>query len=378
MPLDNVSFANFEDARNAWRADQPMFARFGIHMPNVLSYLSENMRAGDDLAMDQAMRLAYDAAAPLFTETSGSIPMILTTIIDPDVFRILLAPNKAAECLGEEKKGTWLDDVALFPVVEAAGEVSSYGDYNENANASINVNWPQRQNYIFQIIKEYGEREMERGSLARINWVSELDKSAAMIISKFLNYTYLFGLQGLQNYGMANDPSLGAALVPGPKAAGGTAWMVAGRVNASANEVYLDIEQMFGQLVVNTAGLVDQETEMCFVVSTTASVALTATNSFNVNVTDLLKKNFPNLHVVTVPQYNQTAQGNPAGVPSGNFAQLIAKELEGQKTGYAAYSEKMRNHPVIRHMSSFKQKVSAGTWGTILRMPAAVSAMVGL
>ncbi len=266
----------------------------------------------------------------------------------------------------------------MFPVIEATGEVSSYGDYNRNGNAGVNTNWPQRQNYIFQVVKEYGEREMERGSLARINWVSELDKAAALTIAKFLNFSYLFGIQGLANYGLINDPNLAASLTPGPKVAGGTAWISGGAINGTANEIYADIQKMYVALVVATLGLVEPETSMVLAISTTAGTALTATNSFNVNVEDLLKKNFPNIKVVTVPQYNSAAQGNPNGVPSGNLAQLIVPELEGQKTGYASYSEKQRNHPVIRAMSSFEQKVSAGTWGSILRLPVAMVSMVGL
>jgi hypothetical protein len=38
----------------------------------------------------------------------------------------------------------------------------------------------------------------------------------------------------------------------------------------------------------------------------------------------------------------------------------------------------MRAHPVIRARSSFSQKVSAGTWGTVVRGPMAIVQMVGV
>ena len=176
-----------------------------------------------------------------------------------------------------------------FPVVEATGEVSSYGDYNENGNAGVNVAWPARQNYIFQCIKEYGEREVERGGLARINWVSEIDRAAALTIAKFLNLSYLFGIAGLQNYGIANDPNLSAALTPSTKAAGGVKWINNGVMNASANEVYSDFETMFQKLVIQTGGLIEPDADMRFLMSPGTSVAMTITNSFGVNVGDLLK-----------------------------------------------------------------------------------------
>ena len=74
--------------------------------------------------------------------------------IDPKVFKALFAPNKATVIMGEERRGTWLDDTIMLPVTEAVGEVSSYGDYAENGTVSSNTNWPQRQAYLFQVIKQ--------------------------------------------------------------------------------------------------------------------------------------------------------------------------------------------------------------------------------
>jgi hypothetical protein len=58
--------------------------------------------------------------------------------------------------------------------------------------------------------------------------------------------------------------------------------------------------------------------------------------------------------------------------------QLIASNVEGQETGYAAFSEKLRAGPVIREMSAFKQKLSQGTWGAVIRQPFAISSMLGV
>lgn len=361
---------NHQEAVSTWRADRPRLEQLGVFLPDVHSYTPVEWKADYTLAMD--------AQPALTTVANSAIPAMLTTTIDPEVFEILFSPSKAAEILGEVKRGSWLDETIMFPVVEATGEVSSYGDFNNNGRAGVNTNWPQRQAYLFQVIKEYGEREMERAGLARINWVSEIDKAAALTMTKFMNLSYFFGVNGLQNYGLLNDPTLSAALTPSTKAAGGTAWIVSGVVNGTANEIYLDIESLFYQLVTQTGGLVEADSEMVLALSPASAVALTATNTFNVNVADLLKKNFPNIRIITAVQYGATTATNPQGVAAGNFVQLAATQLEGQKTGFMAYNEKMRAHPVIRHMSSFRQKVSGGTWGAVLRMPAAVSSMVGI
>lgn len=368
-----MQFDTFQEASNAFRAHRSGLADSGIYFQpgvEVVGYLPEEFRYNFDLAMD--------ALPTTFTAPNSAVPAILTTLIDPEVFEILFSPSKAAEILGEVRKGTWLDDVAMFPVAEATGEASTYGDFNENGRAGVNTNWPTRQSYLFQVIKEYGEREMERAGLARLNWVGELDKSAALTLTKFANYTYFFGVSGLSNYGLLNDPNLSASLTPGTKAAGGTAWIVNGQINGTANEIYLDIEALFYRLVTQTGGLIDRNSPMVLAMSPGTEVALTATNSFNVNVSDLLKKNFPNIKVITAVQYGVTNATNPQGNPAGNLVQLIVQEVEGQRTGYAAYNEKQRAHPVIRAMSSFRQKVTAGTWGTVLRFPAGIASMIGV
>lgn len=383
---------NYASARAAWQMDKADMEARGIHLPAVMAYTPTEWKNNPSAAIDHATRMAHDAfggyghnsmamdAPPLMmTEPNSAIPAMLTTTIDPDVFRILFSPNKAAEALGGEvKRGSWIDDVIFFPVVEATGEVSSYGDYNNNGNAGINVNWPARQNYIFQVIKEYGEREVERGGLARVNWVAEIDRAAALTISKFLNLAYLFGIQELQNYGLANEPNLSPALTPSAKAAGGVEWILNGVMNATANEIYIDLEALYYQLVLQTGGLVEVDSEMVLLMSPTAGVAMTATNSFGVNIGDLLTKNFPKIEVITVPQYAARSNTMPNGVAAGEWVQLIAKEVEGQRTAFPAYSERMRAHPVIRGRSSFSQKVSAGVWGTVMRMPGAIASMVGV
>lgn len=371
---------NYQESVASWQAHRGEYEAKGIIMPGVVTYLPDEWKSNSALAMDAIPDLAMDAQPQLMTDPSAGMPLMLSSAISPDVFRILFTPNKAIEVLGEQKQGDWTMDVTFFPIVEGTGEVSSYGDYNDNGRAGINVAWPQRQQYIFQCIEEYGERELDRAALMKLNLAAEIDNSAAMVIDKFRNYSYFFGVSGLQNYGFLNDPSLPAATTPVTKAAGGTAWVDAttGQPRATANEIYMDFQTLFYQLVKQSGGLVQQDTEMLLALGTTSGTGLTATNSFNVNVNDLIQKNFPNVKIVTAVQYNALSATNSQGVAAGNFAQLWAMELEGQRTGFAAYSEKFRQHPIIRHMSSFRRKVSAGTWGAIIRAPFAVASMVGI
>lgn len=358
------------EARETFRADAAHLAQAGVVLNGATSYLPDGFASNFDLAMD--------AQPTLVTTPNGGIPAFLTTLVDPEVIEIIFAPNKGAEIFGEVKKGTWVDQTAIFPVVEHTGEVSSYGDYLSNGRAGANTNFPQRQQYLFQTVKEYGELELERAGAARIGWAAEIDKSAATVMNKFHNLTYFFGVSGLQNYGLLNDPGLSAPLTPSTKAATGTAWMNGNIINATANEVYADIQSLFAQAQAQAGGNLEQDAAMTLAMSPTSAVALTATNQFNVNVADLLAKNFPNLKVKTAPQYGQKSATNPQGVTGGSLVQLIVEKIEGQKTGYCAFGDKMRSHPVIRDLSAFRQKVTGGSWGAIVRQPFAFSQMLGV
>lgn len=314
--------------------------------------------------------LALDAQPTLVTTPSAGIPAYLTTYTDPEVVRILQTPNKGAEIMGEKKVGDWTTQTAMFPVIENTGEVSSYGDFNENGKSDANFMFPQRQCYSFQTIIEYGDKAAEVAGLAKLNWVAELQTSAAKTLEKFRDYTYHFGVANLQCYGLLNDPSLSAALTPSTKAATGTRWVNnSGVVVATPNEVLLDIQSLMSQLIAQTGDRVNTEARLKLVLPPGAALALTAMNSFGITARQMIKETFPSLEIVTDARY---------ATASGNVVQLWAMELDGNDTGYCAFNEKMRDFPIVRELSAGKQKKAAGTFGAIIKYPLAVAQMLGV
>lgn len=357
----------------AWKEDAVIFAAKGLVLPDVKGYLPEGFKANFGMA-----QMAMDAQAGLSTSPNSAVPSFLTNWVDPEIIEVLFAANMMADIFGEEKKGDWTTDTAWFPMVEHTGEVSSYGDYNENGSSGANVNWPQRQSYLFQTFKEYGERELDRMGLAKLSWVAEQDAAATLALNKYSNLTYAFGVSGLQNYGALNDPNLPASLTPAPKAYGGSKWINNGVVVATANEIFTDIQSMFLNLVTNSQGLLDAKATITLAMHPAVAMALTTTNSFAVNVEDLLKKNFPSLTVKTAVQYGVTNASNPQGIAAGNLVQMIASRVEGQKVATTAFNEKMRAHKIVVASSSYRQKLTGGTWGAILKQPFAISSMLGV
>lgn len=310
------------------------------------------------------MRLAQDAQPGMVTTTSAGIPAFLTNIVDPEVIRIVTQPMRAAQIIGETQKGDWTTLSTQFPIVEPAGQVASYGDYNNNGTTDANANWVPRQSFHFQTIERWGERQAAIWGVAAISYKSELDQSAALVMGKFMNRSYFYGIANLQNYGLLNDPSLIAAITPATKAGGGTSWN-----NATAQEIFTDVLALWQQLNTQMGGNIDMTDPMILALSTNRIAALSKVSSFNVSALTTIKQTFPNLTIQTAPEY--TTGG-------GELMQLILPGYEGVRTAYGAFTEKMRAHPLVTGLSSWMQKLSAGTWGAIIRRPISIAQMLGI
>lgn len=327
-------------------------------------YTPAKAYALDEWKGDDGFKIALDAQPTLVTTPFSGIPAFLANLIDPQVIRILTSPMKAAEIYGEEKKGDWTLLSAQFPVVESTGEVSSYGDFSNNGSAGANVVWVPRQSYHFQTVTQWGERELDMYGLAKINYASELSVASALVLNKFLNKSYFFGIAGLDNYGGLNDPSLIAPIVP-TTGVGGSTWAL-----KTAQEIYNDVLALFAQLQLQMFGLVpDMDAKMTLALDPQSAVALKKVSQYNVTAEETIKGNFPNLTIKTAPEF---------ATVGGNLVQMILTDVDGVKTTGSAFTEKMRAHQVIPDLSSWKQKKSGGTWGTIIKRPIAISQMLGI
>jgi|WetSurMetagenome_2_1015567.scaffolds.fasta_scaffold00813_11 hypothetical protein len=369
-------FNSISEARTAFRADKQVLIDKGIVLPYQMDrYLTAQEKRSGVMAYDAANGLP----GPLSTDPNAALPYMLTSAIDPEIIRVLFSPLQFAEILSERKAGVWTEQTRFFMNVESTGEVSSYDDFVNNGRAGANFSYPQLQSYLFQTILAYGELQIDRAGLAKINWVSELGLAAADLLNRYQNLTYAYGVQDLQNYGLLNNPYLSASLTPALKAWGGTSWFDNGSPAATANEVYNDIVALVTQLVSQTNGALDIMSPMTLAMSPQSQIAMTFANSFGVYVKSLLKEGYPNLRIKTAPQYGQQSSNNPQGYSTGgNFIQLIADSIQRQTVAYCAYNEKLRAHKIVPELSSWKQKQTSGTWGTVIRSPAAITSMIGV
>lgn len=330
--------------------------RYGVH---VMRGLGDEVRQLELMSYDSA----FDAQPQLVTAANAGIPSLFTTYVDPKVIEVLVRPTKAAELYGETKKGTWVSDTAMFLMAERTGEVTSYGDFSQDGMANANVNFPQRQSYHYQTNTRWGERELARMAEAKVDWANQVNMGSVLALNKYQNLVYLFGIAGLQNYGGTNDPSLPPPIAPT------ATWF-----GADAAVIYGDMLRLVQEMIFQGNGIVDAETKYTLGISPGNVTNFNNTNQFNVNVFDQLKKNFPNLSIVTVPEFAINGGGQNGGT---ELLQLIADNVEGQRTCEAAFTEKMRAHAMVVKTSSWEQKKSQGAWGTIIYRPVFFAQMLG-
>jgi hypothetical protein len=332
----------------------------GVNLRDFHSALKHHPEINHPLLALDANVPAY-AQSQLVTVANASIPAFLADYLDPKVILILVSPMKAALIVGEVQKGDWLTQTSMFLTVEQGGRTATYGDYSKAGISNVNVNFPQRQSYIFQAFLRYGQRELGIAGLAKLDWASQQQASNAVALMKQLNDVYFYGVQGLENYGLLNDPSLPAPITPT------FSWLT--NTSATAYTIYQDIVRMFTQLQAQSNGVVEEDTNMVLALSPENAVALKFITQFNTNsVLVLLQENFPNLRIEKAVQY---------ATPSGQLVQLFKEELNGQRTGEAAFSSKLMAHNMVVESSSWEQKRSSGGYGTIWYRPFLVVSMLG-
>lgn len=324
----------------------------GIVFDGYKAFLNKDNKAG----------IAADAAA--VTTVNGGVPSVFTSYLDSRVVEILLAARNARKIFPETKKGDWTNDFAVFRTVEAVGTVTPYTDFGNGASADTNITYPTRQQYIGQTTVRYGDLEQERTALAMLDLVAQKQISAATVIDVATNKINLLGVEGMDIYGIINDPNIPAALTPA-SVNGKTAWE-----DKTTQEVYDDILAMFAQIITASQGRVDQNSDFVLAVAPSSAVQLGKATDYNVSVIDMVKKYAPNVEVVSLPELASTT--------GGNSAMLIAKTVDGNPTGELGYSEKMRAMRLVPQSSYFEQKFAFGTYGAVIYYPFAIAKMTGV
>lgn len=318
------------------------------------------------LANDSIDQLANDAA--MVTAANSGIPVEFTSYIDPMVIPILTATRGAREIFGEAKKGDWTTSYARFQTSEITGEVEAYTDYGQGGASDVNPTFPVRTQYIYQTNIRYGDREVDVASRARLQLAADKQRAAATVIDIASNKFALYGVAGLEIYGLLNDPNLPATISPLPSANSEskvTLW-----AEKSTKEIYEDVLYLFGKMADRGAGHIDANTELVLATSPATQVQLGKATDFNISARQMLETYFPKIRFVALPEL--------ATETGGTSILLVAPTIEGLPTAQIGFSEKFRAMRLIPESSSFHQKFVGSSYGTIIYRPFAIGKMTGV
>lgn len=341
----------------------------GIEAPHAVGFMPYEEKNGNIVLKDVTRsQLAQDAA--LSTQPNVGAPAALYTYIDPRIIEVLFGVTNATKFFEKTLTGKWEQDYATFTVEEVAGQVSPYNDFANGTTTDVNYNYPVRQNFRYQTTLKYGELETAKLGESKINLPARKQNAAAQIIARAENKFQLYGVDGMEIYGMLNDPNIPETITPISVNSKSTwADKVAADQNNAATIVFNDINKLWQELTANNGGHLDVNAPIVLGVSNKMIGYLTQPNSFGKTAKVMLQENYPNIEIVQLPELSTEA---------GEMLYMTVKEIYGDETGFAAFSRAFGLGQLIAHESCFTQKATAGTWGCVIRRPSLVATMTGV
>ena len=339
----------------------------GVYLHNVRGFTgSDEARAmvGD--------ANSYTPGSPVTTTNDGYLVQFFN-YISPQEIPVLLAPNRMAEIFGESRQGSWEQVFLTFKVVEQAGQVSAYGDGARGGTANANIEYEQRQNMLVQAFIEAGDLELARAGAGQFDMLGNRRKAQAMVLNKWNNRTYAYGVTGMPNYGVLNDPNLLAANAPSTGTGGITWAQKATNKTDGALDIYQDFLNAYGRIQALAEGVLDADmdetTAMVWVIPPASRQYLKIKNVFGLSVEGMIKEAFPNSEIKTAPEMN---------TEGGNVLYAFVPELEGVRTVQLNFSERLRTHRVEYESSMMRQKATSGCYGAFVARPLLIDQTIGI
>lgn len=366
-------------------AEREALAQAGIHFPQNGRFMENTVTVDNGVLRTQTdfdatrNRYAMDALpSGLIGSNNVGFPVQYFNLIDPQIIETLYTPLNATKLLPEKKEGDFTLDYITLTVSEIAGDVTAYSDFTGNFQAGTNFTYPSRQTFRYQVGYMYGNLEVERAAAAKIQLVSQRQNAATTIMARAANKFYLYGVQGMNIYGILNAPELDAPIEPEEvtSLADGstklTTWAEKMTdIQGAPTHIYNDVIALYGEIATKTQGAVDiQGASFTLAYPPCLHKCLAATNNFKVSVSELLQGVMPGLKFVQVPEL---------AAEEGNQIMLICDNAPGYGSpGYCIFTEKLRMSPVIADVNSYKQNMAGGTAGAIITRPMLIASMSGV
>lgn len=315
---------------------------------------------------DMSTLMAMDAT---FNDASNGVPQALLNVWTNKVVEQITQRFAFTEIATPFQQGDFATPSMTIPTVAMSGAVADYGDFSGQGQSNTNANWERRDVYQGQTWVEYGDLAVARWSGAKLDYISQIRRAGIHIINQTINQIGFFGknvgVANIQTYGLLTDPALNPVITAALNAAGTSRlW-----VNKTPVEITADILAMFNDIVAHASNNVwlTADMPMTLALRPQEQTYLASVNQFGLTGLEWVKKTFPRLKIVTAIQY-QVGDGL-----SGNKAQLILDEVNGQKVVQHGFSYQFQAHRLEAYSTYQRQKFSFGDAGAVIFLPLGIS-----
>lgn len=334
---------------------------------DTLSSLGINF---ENRALKEMMNVAQDALPNTQTTQTVTTPIQFLQHWMPETIEVLTQARSADELLGREIAGSWEDEEIVLGTKERVGQARPYGDYANTHNADWNSTYETRTIVRFEDGFTVNRLEEARASRVRINSAEEKRSSVAESLAIAMNEVAFLGYNAGANktYGILNDPNLANYITVAQGASANTTW-----ASKTYNEIVNDFKTGMNALRVQTGDNFNPQRDRVTVgIASAVFENLYAENALgSMSVFDWLKKNFPNIRLVPVPEFN-------GANASSNVMYFIADRLGGKKVVGQYIQDVIRLLGVEQHAKGFSEAYSNATAGVLVGQPLGIVRYSGI
>lgn len=258
-----------------------------------------------------AVAHAVDAGivAPVTTGALGTPVQFLQEFL-AGVVHILTTARRGDLIAPIVTAGNWHDEEIVQAVVEHLGSPEIYKDHGDIPLASWNEVFDRRTIVRFEMGLQVQKLEEARAGAVNINSAQEKRAAVALAFEILRNEVFFYGYNGGTNktYGVLNDPNLPAFVTVANGAGGNSEWS-----DKTVAERVTDIVTGISALRTQSGSQVDPESmPMKLEVAASAKDLMNESDSSFSNgmtVMEWLNKNYPNITVEAIPEFDEANGG---------------------------------------------------------------------
>jgi hypothetical protein len=322
------------------------------------------------------MAAAMDANVlqPTIGAATMAVPVQYLQTWLPGLVRTITAARVIDEIVGMSVGGQWSDEEVIQTVLEPTGSAVPYTDTGNVPLASWNPSYERRTVVRFEQGFSVSRLEEDRaGRMPNLNTAAEKRLSATLALEILRNRIGFYGFMSGdgRTFGYLNDPNL-PAYVTVANPGSGTTWAVKTFLQITA-----DIRVAAAALRARSGSTIDPaRTNLVLSVASAAVDMLSVTSDFGISVYDWIRKTYPNMRIVPVPELDGANGG-------ANVFYLHAETVDdGSSDGSRVFDQivpaKLKSLGVEQRAKSYLEDFTNATAGVMLKRPWAVVRYSGI